>query len=136
MVGRRVDDLLRGAIPEPVWQWTDDTEMACSVYWILLERQGVDQDLLAEVFAERCEPNRGYGVGAFTILHDIRKGVPWRAAAQSVFDGQGSAGNGAAMRVAPVGAYHPDNPQRAAEHAARSAEVTHAHPEGVAGAIA
>jgi ADP-ribosylglycohydrolase len=39
------------------------------------------------------------------------------------------------MRVAPVGAYHPDNPAVAAEQAIRSAEVTHAHPEGIAGAI-
>jgi ADP-ribosylglycohydrolase len=119
-----------------MWPWTDDTEMACSVYWILLERQGIDQDLLAAVFAERCEPNRGYGMGAFMILHDVRQGVAWRAAAEAVFDGQGSLGNGAAMRVAPLGAYHPDSPQRAAAQAVLSAEVTHIHPEGIAGAVA
>lgn len=82
MVGRTVDDLLRGVVPDPVWEWTDDTEMACSVFWILQERRQVDQDLLAEVFAERCEPNRGYGAGAFMILHGIRRGIPagWLAA--------------------------------------------------------
>jgi ADP-ribosylglycohydrolase len=136
MVGRKVDDLLAGVIPPPVWEWTDDTEMACSVFWVLQEKQGIDQDLLAQVFAERCEPNRGYGAGAFTILHQIRQGTGWQAAAGQAFDGQGSCGNGAAMRVAPLGAYHADDPARAAAQAALSAQVTHAHPEGIVGAQA
>jgi ADP-ribosylglycohydrolase len=136
MVGRKVDDLLAGTVPLPVWEWTDDTEMACSIFWILREKQQVDQDLLAEVFAERCEPNRGYGAGAFTILHQIHQGNDWRMAAGQAFDGQGSCGNGAAMRVAPLGAYHPDDPSRAAAQAVLSAEVTHAHSEGIAGAVA
>ena len=45
-------------------------------------------------------------------------------------------GNGAAMRVAPVGAYFADDPDRAAHEAQHSAVITHAHPEGQAGAIA
>jgi ADP-ribosylglycohydrolase len=45
-------------------------------------------------------------------------------------------GNGAAMRVAPLGAYHAGDLERAAQEAAASAVVTHAHPEGAAGAIA
>ena len=40
------------------------------------------------------------------------------------------------MRVAPVGAYFADDLERAAAEARLSAEVTHAHPEGQAGAIA
>lgn len=95
----------------------------------------IDQDRLAAVFADRCEPYRGYGAGAVVILHEIRDGVPWRQAAAAAFGGQGSCGNGAAMRVAPLGAYHPDRPKFAAEEAIKSAEVTHAHPEGVAGAV-
>jgi ADP-ribosylglycohydrolase len=136
MVGRKVDDLLTGVLPPPVWEWTDDTEMACSIFWILQEKGQVDQDLLAEVFAQRCEPNRGYGVGAFTILHQIRQGASWQVAAGQAFGGQGSCGNGAAMRVAPLGAYYADDPKRAAAEAELSARVTHAHPEGVAGAVA
>src|SRR5262249_952469 len=53
-----------------------------------------------------------------------------------LFEGQGSYGNGAAMRVAPLGGYFADNLDLVVEHARRSAEVTHAHPEGIAGAIA
>jgi ADP-ribosylglycohydrolase len=40
------------------------------------------------------------------------------------------------MRAAPIGAYFEGDPARAAEHARRSAEVTHAHPDGQAGAMA
>jgi hypothetical protein len=75
----------------------------------------------------------GYGAGAVVILHQIRDGVPWRQAAAAAFGGQGSCGNGAGMRVAPLRAYHADRPAAAAEEAIKSAEVTHAHPEGVAG---
>jgi len=136
MVGRRVDDLVAGVVPPPVWEWTDDTEMASSVFWMLAEDGRIDQDRLAAVFAERCEPNRGYGVGAFVILHQIRQGMGWPEAAAGAFGGEGSLGNGAAMRVAPVGAYFPDDPGRAAREAALSARVTHTHHEGVAGAVA
>jgi ADP-ribosylglycohydrolase len=69
-------------------------------------------------------------------LRQIRQGTPWQQAAAEAFAGQGSCGNGAAMRIAPLGAYFPDSPRHAAEEAALSARVTHAHPEGVAGAIA
>ncbi len=40
------------------------------------------------------------------------------------------------MRVAPLGAYFADSLETVVEQAQRSAEVTHAHPEGIAGAIA
>jgi len=94
MVGRRVEDLLAGVVAPPVWEWTDDTEMACSLVWMLAEAGRVDQDLLAWAFAQRCEPNRGYGVGAFTVLRQIRQGSPWREVAAAAFDGQGSCGGG------------------------------------------
>lgn len=40
------------------------------------------------------------------------------------------------MRVAPLGAYFAGDIDRVAREAAASAEVTHMHPDGVAGAIA
>jgi ADP-ribosylglycohydrolase len=135
MVGRSLDDLVAGRAPAGPWEWTDDTHMACSIAEQLRDHAGIEQDRLAALFAERCEPYRGYGAGAVVILHAIRDGVPWRQAAGAAFGGQGSCGNGAAMRVAPLGAYYPDRPSVAAELAISSAEVTHAHPEGIAGAV-
>ena len=44
-------------------------------------------------------------------------------------------GNGAAMQAAPIGGYFSGNPRRAAKEAQLSTVVTHAHPEGQAGAM-
>lgn len=45
-------------------------------------------------------------------------------------------GNGGAMRVAPVGAYFADDMDAVIREAVASAEVTHANPDGQAGAVA
>ncbi|WFE49077.1 ADP-ribosylglycohydrolase family protein [Micromonospora sp. WMMD1155] len=129
-------DLAEGALPPAPWRWTDDTEMACSVLAALVDGGDIDRDRLALAFAERRDPRRGYGDGATEILRLIHGGTPWPLAAASAFDGQGSCGNGAAMRVGPLGAYFADSTARAAAQARASAEVTHAHPEGIAGAVA
>ncbi|MFI6823930.1 ADP-ribosylglycohydrolase family protein [Micromonospora sp. NPDC050187] len=134
--GNTPTDLAAGRLPAAPWSWTDDTEMACSVLRALATAGQIDRDALALAFAERAEPYRGYGPGAVSILRLIRTGTPWPMAAAAAFDGQGSCGNGAAMRVAPLGAYFADSTARAAAQARASAEVTHAHPEGVAGAVA
>lgn len=133
--GRSVPDLLAGRPPAAPWPWTDDTEMACSVYAEIRGRGHIDQDALAAVFADRCEPYRGYGGGTVVVLHEIRDGRPWPEAAGAAFGGGGSWGNGAAMRVAPLGAYFADDLDRAAAQAALSAEVTHRHPEAIVGAM-
>jgi ADP-ribosylglycohydrolase len=134
-VGPTLADLVAGRLPAGPWEWTDDTHMACTIVAELREHGAIDQDRLADLFADRCDPYRGYGAGAVVILHEIRAGLPWRQAAGTAFGGQGSCGNGAAMRVAPLGAYHADRPREAARQALTSAEVTHAHPEGIVGAV-
>ncbi|WP_280494181.1 ADP-ribosylglycohydrolase family protein [Nocardia asiatica] len=134
--GRSLPDLRAGRPPAPPWQWTDDTEMACSVYSEIRDRGHIDRDVLAAVFADRCEPYRGYGAGTVVVLHEIRDGRHWADAAGAVFGGHGSWGNGAAMRVAPLGAYYAGDLDRAAAQAALSAEVTHRHPEAIVGAMA
>jgi ADP-ribosylglycohydrolase len=113
--------------------------MACGLFAVL--RGGdpgadLDRDALAEVVGRHHDPYRGYGPGAVVILRLIREGTPWPIAAAAAFDGQGSAGNGAAMRAAPLGAWHADSVSRAAAQGARAAEVTHAHPDGIAGGAA
>ncbi len=133
---RSISDLRAGDLPAGPWGWTDDTEMACTVVAELHRHGAVDQDRLAAAFARRFESHRDYGFTAVTILRRIREGVHWREAAGSAFDNQGSCGNGAAMRVAPLGAYYAGDPEKAAAEAVRSAQVTHLHPEGVAGAVA
>ncbi|RKT19640.1 ADP-ribosylglycohydrolase [Streptomyces sp. 1114.5] len=124
---------------EGPWHWTDDTAMALSVYGVLTAYDAVHQDRLAQAFGAgyRADTGRGYGHGMHLLLPKLAEEPgSWRTAARELFDGQGSLGNGAAMRVAPLGAWFHTDLDEAAEQAALSAEVTHAHPEGVAGAVA
>ncbi|WP_306206636.1 ADP-ribosylglycohydrolase family protein [Actinoplanes sp. RD1] len=129
---------LGGAAAAPPWRWTDDTEEACCVVTALTQGDELmlDPDRLAELLGRRFDPGRGYGRGALAVLREIRAGTPWPIASAAAFDGQGSAGNGGAMRAAPLGAWHADSLVHAAIQGARAAEVTHAHPEGIAGAVA
>lgn len=120
------------------WWWTDDTAMAISIVDVLAKLGSLDVDTLADAFAARyrLEPDRGYGGGAHRLFEDVLHGTPWRSAAAQLFDGMGSFGNGGAMRAAPIGAYFHDDLDRVVAEASSSAEPTHQHPEGRAGAVA
>ncbi|MFE2143919.1 ADP-ribosylglycohydrolase family protein [Streptomyces sp. NPDC059456] len=125
--------------PEPLWQWSDDTAQALVLVRELAEGGGtVDQDRLALRFAEAyaADTHRGYGASMHDVLRRIGAGEPWREVVAGQFGGQGSWGNGAAMRAAPLGAWHAADLDAAAEQAARQSAVSHHHPEAVAGAVA
>jgi poly(ADP-ribose) glycohydrolase ARH3 len=69
------------------------------------------------------------------VLTLISQGVAAVDAAKRAFDGRGSLGNGAAMRVAPIAVCYPHDPDLLLDAARRSARITHAHPVGVDGAV-
>ncbi|MEU2237378.1 ADP-ribosylglycohydrolase family protein [Streptomyces vietnamensis] len=125
--------------PEPLWLWTDDTAQALVLVRELAESGGtVDQDRLALRLAEAYadDTHRGYGASMHDVLRRIGAGEPWRSVVAGQFGGQGSWGNGAAMRVAPLGAWLADDLDAVAEQAAAQSVVSHHHPEAVAGAVA
>lgn len=124
--------------PSPPWNYTDDTEMALGILEVLREFGEINQDALATTFAKRyaSNPHRGYGAGAIDLLTSVQRGGNWRRESENMFGGSGSYGNGAAMRVAVLGAWFADDVNQTIEQAVRSAEVTHSHREGIAGAIA
>lgn len=134
-------DLVEGLIEERAlaartWNYTDDTLMAMSIFSVLRQYGYIDQPTLARSFAERYDRTRGYGPAMHRLLWEIKCGEDWAERAQSQFGGQGSFGNGSAMRVAPVGAFFANDVDAAVEQAARSSVVTHTHDEAIAGAIA
>ena len=43
----------RRVLPKGPWHHTDDTAMACSIVEVLAHAERIDQDMLAERFAER-----------------------------------------------------------------------------------
>jgi len=123
--------------PPAELRWTDDTALTLVLADHLARHRGtIDQDGLAAGFAAEWtgDPGRGYGGGAAKLFSQLNAGMPWRQAARQLFGGQGSFGNGAAMRVAPVGLVSDLDLSTVAELARRSAVVTHAHPLAADGA--
>lgn len=116
--------------------YTDDTQMMIALAESLLERGGVDADHLSRAFVAAYEPHRGYGSGTTEVLRLVRSGVEPQVAARTLFEGTGSQGNGAAMRIAPVAVLDGGNRDGLIAAARASARVTHAHPVAVDAAVA
>lgn len=115
-------------------RYTDDTEMAIGITESLLNCDGFDDEHLAKTWAERASWSRGYGGGALAVLKLIREGTPWQEANRRVFP-DGSFGNGAAMRAAPIGLYYHADPAALTRVARAASEITHAHELGVQGGL-
>ncbi len=110
-------------------QYTDDTAMALGIAESLGERRIIDPFHLGETFRKNFErePWRGYGPGPPAVFTLVRQGYSYQEAAQSLFGGEGSFGNGSAMRITPIGLFF-YNSKDLYKRAAQSAEVTHTHP--------
>lgn len=117
--------------------YTDDTAMMLAVAESLIACDGFSgSDLAARFVAEyQASPYRGYGAGAVTVFDRISRGMHWEEAAHRQFGGQGSYGNGGAMRVAPTALWGYPEFDRTAALAADTARVTHTHPVGIEGAV-
>jgi poly(ADP-ribose) glycohydrolase ARH3 len=124
---------LEASLSAPTLTYTDDTQMTMALAEHLCEFPEVDQTRLAATFLEHFQDHRGYARGMFGIVAAWRSGRDVAGAARSVFP-EGSFGNGAAMRVAPVGVVWSD-PSDVAVAAQRQAVLTHAHPIGIDGAV-
>ncbi|MBN1882877.1 MAG: ADP-ribosylglycohydrolase family protein [Deltaproteobacteria bacterium] len=118
--------------------YTDDTQMMIGLMEALVEcaERGPNfsaamlQESAAQKFLSNFDPSRGYGRRILGVMRRIESGLP----AHMV--GTDSWGNGAAMRIAPVGMFFYDNDQLLIDMAVHTAEITHIHPAGVAGAVA
>lgn len=129
-----VERLVKYVLPDGPWPYTDDTNMALSIYEMLRRHETMPPDELALSFGEHYDRARGYGSAMHRLLRLFAAGHSWTIASQ-LFESQGSYGNGAAMRIAPLGAYYANDLTQVGEKARVSALVTHTHPEGIAGAV-
>lgn len=122
-------------IPRGPWPWTDDTQMALSLVEALEAEGTIDPAGLMERFVRRyaAEPLRGYD---WISTRALRSRATGGAADGLSWPVQGMEGNGAAMRVAPLGAFFAGDVERAASEALRSAAASHAEPDCQAGAVA
>lgn len=120
-------------LPEARWHYTDDTQMAIGVAEALLKDQEIVESTLCNAFVMNYVPSRGYGRGARAILDTLANDGDYRTVAENMFPG-GSYGNGAAMRVAPIGLFFHHDLDRVCEQAHLSSLPTHVHPLGIEGA--
>ncbi|XP_001607700.1 ADP-ribose glycohydrolase ARH3-like isoform X1 [Nasonia vitripennis] len=123
----------------PVMQFTDDSAMTMSLAESLIEKKDLDLVDLAKKFVKSYyqEPQRGYGSGVVTVFQKLRgsKFSDVLLPAKEQFHGQGSFGNGAAMRVAPVALFCYNHYDNLREFAKKQSLITHTHKIGVDGAI-
>ena len=146
ILGGAIGDALGGAYenaPAPVeidyseeLALSDDTQLTLATCEAIIEADGkAEPELIAARFAEWHKQGRITGIGAstFKALTELVAGGHWALVGRK---GDRAAGNGAAMRIAPLAFCL--NP---ADHSARRtirdvARITHHHEEAYAGALA
>jgi len=133
---RKKDDLCIQLDRLKEFSYTDDTAMSIGLAESIIKKGCLDQQDLGETFRYNYErePWRGYASGPPTIFSIVKQlGITYAEAARSLFGGVGSLGNGAAMRIVPVGLFFHNSPNLY-EKACICASTTHAHPVGMDGA--
>ncbi len=137
-VNRQESGLLTKMIDYPYGKgrYTDDTQMTIALSEAFLQANlKVDQDLIADKFGKHFDYNRGYARIAANILNAISCGIPWRDAVKFFGFADGSYGNGAAMRVAPVSLAFCGDEAGIKNGAAKQSMISgHHHPDGIFGA--
>ena len=125
---------LLGLTRPGVLRWTDDTQMTLGCARSLVEHPEFDAAHMAGVWADAARWSRGYGPAAMKTLRAIRRGVPPEVATRMRY-ADGSLGNGAAMRVAPLALHFADRPERMEAAVRAASAVTHVHPLAIDGAL-
>jgi ADP-ribosylglycohydrolase len=85
----------------PVWQITDDTQLTLATIEAMTEDTKVDPESVAKAFLKRFKQRKLSGLGASTLqaLQGLNVGGHWSLVGRG---GEYAAGNGAAMRIAPL----------------------------------
>jgi poly(ADP-ribose) glycohydrolase ARH3 len=112
-------------------RYTDDTEMTLALARSLIDRRGIDAADCSRRYGEAFTPRRGYGRSAVSILDALNAGADYRQTGTRFF-AEGSFGNGAAMRIAPLGLLYGGADESVFRAAVFDAvRCTHVHPEAV-----
>jgi len=132
------ENIEKRTLPDSLWEFTDDTIMSVAVFEQLEKYGDIRQGELISQFIInlKLDEHRGYGATVRRLLRETDEGGDWKQIAAQAFDGMGSMGNGAAMRVSTIGAYWFDDLPKVRELARLSAEVTHTNTEAITGAMA
>jgi len=119
----------------PVGQYTDDTQLTLAVIKAICRAKAVDGSVIADEFVKLWRTGEIVGAGASCTeaVHNIVDlGMDWKEAGTA----QGRAGNGTAMRAAPIGLWNHSHPDRIRCDAEISSIITHKDIRSVGGTIA
>lgn len=115
-------------------EWTDDTSMLVATALSIAERGRVDGEDLARRYLSWFEKGgRGIGRATYHAMKRVESGTAWDEAGEK---GEYAAGNGVAMRIAPVGLLHAHDPDGLAEDVETCGIITHRNDEAIAGGFA
>ncbi len=117
-------------------QFTDDTQLTLATCEAIVATNGVvDPEKIAATFAQWHQQKRITGIGASTLkaLAELTHGGHWALVGRK---GERAAGNGAAMRIAPLAFFL--NPQNFSDRQIIRdvSRITHHNDEAYAGALA
>ncbi len=116
-------------------QFTDDTQMMLMHAESITSTGSVHGDDLARRFVAWLRSGDVRGIGRTTLrsIQHLARGVDWRQSGQT---GELAAGNGVAMRIAPVGLFDCQHLERLREDVRTAGVITHSNPESLAGGLA
>ncbi|KAF7995786.1 hypothetical protein HCN44_006893 [Aphidius gifuensis] len=115
----------------PVMQYTDDSAMTKCLAESLIEKKNLDLVDVVKKFVKSYyrEPNRGYGQSVITVFQKLRanKFTDILKPASEQFNGQGSLGNGGAMRIAPIALFSCHDYDEMIKMTRDETSLTHTH---------
>jgi ADP-ribosylglycohydrolase len=145
IIGGAVGDAMGGPFegqPGPIqfreparWSISDDTQLTLATCESIIEARKVSPDHIANRFLQWYRAGQISGVGASTLkaLRDLDAGQHWALAGAK---GERAAGNGAAMRIAPL-AFFLDPTEPSDRQLIRDVcRITHHNEEAYVGALA
>ena len=114
---------------------SDDTQLTIATCESVIESGRVDPEQVAARFVEwfRSGRLRGLGASTFKALRDLDAGVHWALAGAK---GEHAAGNGAAMRIAPLAFVLDPDDELQRQTVRDVCRITHHHEEAYVGALA
>jgi len=125
----------KDAAPPYTWRTTDDTQLTLATARAIVDRGRVDPAAIAAALTEAFVAGGVTGLGAstFKALTELAAGGHWALTGRR---GEMAAGNGAAMRIAPL-AFHLDLGSQLHRRLLRDVcRITHHSDEAYAGAVA
>ncbi len=115
-------------------QYTDDSQLARELLISMVSCSGFNAEDFASRICTIFEENRivGRGIATSVAAQRLNEGINWRNAGVEA----PSAGNGTAMRAAPIGMFYYGNPDEMIRVAHEQGWITHQDPRCSAGSIA